>query len=248
MRYFPVCLRIADRPCIVIGGGRVGERKALALLEHGARVTVISPELTGELSALQRQGRVAWLAREYAEGDLVGAFLVIAATDDPLVQERIHAEAEAGNILLNVADVPRWCNFILPATVRQGDLSLAISTSGRSPALASRLRRELEGWFGPEYAVLLEILGGLREQVLAGGRPHVENKEILGRLAEPRLAVWIKEGRWDSVAGHIRDVLGPDAPLGSLAAARAAYEDLCRRSPGKTVSGPDGETMTGAAL
>jgi precorrin-2 dehydrogenase/sirohydrochlorin ferrochelatase len=230
MHYFPVCLRIAGRRCIVIGGGRVGERKALALLEYGAQVTVISPELTGELVALQRQGRLAWLARGYEEGDLAAAFLVIAATDDPLVQERVHAEAEVGNILLNVADVPRWCNFILPATVRQGDLSLAISTSGRSPALASRLRRELEGWFGPEYAVLLDILGGLREQVLAGGRPHPENKEILGRLAEPQLAVWIREGHWDRIAGHIREVLGPEAPLDGLAAARAAYRPVEKRA------------------
>jgi len=230
MRYFPICLRIAGRRCIVIGGGRVGERKALGLLEYGALVTVISPELTAELAALQRQGRLVWLARGYEEGDLAGAFLVIAATDDPLVQERVHAEAEAGNILLNVADVPRWCNFILPATVRRGDLSLAISTAGRSPALASRLRRDLEGWFGPEYAVLLDILGGLREQVLAGGRPHHENKEILGRLAEPQLAVWIREGHWDRVAGHIREVLGPEAPLDGLAAARGAYQELCREA------------------
>ena len=223
-QYFPVCLKIAGRQCVVIGGGRVGERKVQGLLAHGAVVKVISPELSEPLAALLRTGAIDWLDRLYQEGDLAGAFLVIAATDDPLAQERIHAEAEARNILLNVADVPKWCNFILPATARRGDLSISVSTAGKSPALASALRQALEVQFGPEYGVLVEILGSLRDTVLAEGRPHLENKAVFARLADPEMAAWIKDGLWHKLAGHIQEVLGPDAPLACLERARQTYE------------------------
>jgi precorrin-2 dehydrogenase/sirohydrochlorin ferrochelatase len=225
-QYFPVCLKIAGRQCLVIGGGRVGERKVQGLLAHGAKVKVISPELSEPLSALRREGAIDWLDRLYREGDLAGAFLVIAATDDPLAQERIHAEAEALNLLLNVADVPKWCNFILPATARRGDLSISVSTAGKSPALASILRQELEAQFGPEYGVLVNILGSLRETVLAKGRPHAENKVLFARLADPEMAGWIKDGLWEKLAHHIQEVLGPDVPLDCLEAARQEYQQL----------------------
>ena len=223
-QYFPVCLKIAGRQCLVIGGGRVGERKVKGLLAHGALVRVISPELSEPLSALLRAGTIDWLARLYQEGDLAGAFLVIAATDDPAVQERVHAEAEARNILLNVADVPKWCNFILPATARRGDLAISVSTAGKSPALASTLRQALEVQFGPEYGVLVDILGALRDTVLASGKPHAENKLIFARLADPEMAVWIKDGLWHKLAVHIQEVLGPEVSLACLESAREAYQ------------------------
>lgn len=225
-QYFPVCLKIVGRQCLVIGGGRVGERKVKGLLAHGAEVKVISPELSEALSVLLQAGTIDWLPRLYQDGDLAGAFLVIAATDDPAVQERVHAEAEARNILLNVADVPKWCNFILPATARRGDLSISVSTAGKSPALASTLRQALEVQFGPEYGVLVDILGALRDTVLASGRPHAENKVIFARLADPEMARWIKEGLWQKLAHHIQDVLGPDVPLGCLEAARQEYQQF----------------------
>ncbi|MFZ5776024.1 MAG: precorrin-2 dehydrogenase/sirohydrochlorin ferrochelatase family protein [Thermodesulfobacteriota bacterium] len=223
--YFPICLSIAGRRCIVIGGGRVGERKALALLAHGAKVRVISPELSRCLAALAEAGQVEWLARAYQPGDLADAFLVIAATDDTAVQEAVHAEAEAANLLLNVADVPKWCNFILPATARRGDLAISVSTAGKSPALAKQLRQELEGRFGPEYAAVLEILGALREVVLAEGRPHAENKKRFARLADPAMAAWIKAGQWEKVRGHLRAVLGPEAPLACVETVRERYSN-----------------------
>lgn len=225
-QYFPVCLKIAGRQCLVIGGGRVGERKVQGLLGHGALVTVVSPELSETLAALHRSGTIDWLPRLYQEGDLAGVFLVIAATDDPGAQERIHAEAEARNILLNVADVPKWCNFILPATARRGDLSLSVSTAGKSPALASTLRQALEVQFGPEYGALVNILGALRDTVLASGRPHAENKLIFARLANPEMAVWIKEGLWQKLAEHIQKILGPDAPLECLETAKEEYQQF----------------------
>jgi precorrin-2 dehydrogenase/sirohydrochlorin ferrochelatase len=225
-QYFPVCLKIAGRQCLVIGGGRVGERKVKGLLAHGALITVVSPELNEALSSLLRDGAIQWRNRSYQEGDLAGAFLVIAATDDPAVQERVHAEAEARNILLNVADVPKWCNFILPATARRGDLSISVSTAGKSPALASAMRQALELQFGPEYGVLVNILGSLRDSVLASGRPHAENKAIFARLADPEMASWIKQGLWQKLASHIQEILGPDVPPGCLEAARKEYQQL----------------------
>ncbi|MFP3982558.1 MAG: bifunctional precorrin-2 dehydrogenase/sirohydrochlorin ferrochelatase, partial [Desulfurivibrionaceae bacterium] len=162
MSYFPVCLDLNNRPCLVIGGGRVAARKAKQLLACGAEVSVISPELDSELAVLADAGQINWQQRFYKKGDLVRAFLVIAATDDPAVQSAVYAEAEDVGVLLNVADAPQWCNFILPATVRRGDLAVSISTSGRSPALAKKLREDLEEQFGNEYDLLLRLLGSLR--------------------------------------------------------------------------------------
>ena len=221
MNYYPICLDITDRHCIVIGGGKVAARKAQGLLDHQARVTIISPELGAESAALNAADQLIWLNRPYQEGDLQGAFLVIAATDDPKVQERIHAEAEENNILLNVADVPKWCNFILPATVRRGDLSLSISTGGKSPAMAKRMRREMEKQFGPEYEILLETLGALRPLVLDLQLPHADNKRIFEQLLHDDMVIWIRANQWDKVFNHFQNILGDQVPLDSLAAIQA---------------------------
>ncbi|MDH4321294.1 MAG: bifunctional precorrin-2 dehydrogenase/sirohydrochlorin ferrochelatase [Desulfobulbaceae bacterium] len=221
MNYYPICLDITGRRCIVIGGGKVAARKAQGLLDHNAAVTMISPELGEESAALHAAGRLTWCDRPYQEGDLAGAFLVIAATDDPEVQERIHAEAEAGNILLNVADVPKWCNFILPATVRRGDFSLSISTGGKSPALAKRMREAMEAQFGPEYDILLQALGALRPLVLSLNRPHRENKKIFAQLLHDDMVLWIRDNRWEEVVAHFRKVLGEQVPLDCLAGIQA---------------------------
>ncbi|MDH3394011.1 MAG: bifunctional precorrin-2 dehydrogenase/sirohydrochlorin ferrochelatase [Desulfobulbaceae bacterium] len=217
MNYYPICLDITNRHCIVIGGGKVAARKAQGLLDHQARVTMISPELGAESTALHAAKLLTWINRPYQSGDLAGAFLVIAATDDPDVQERIHAEAEQNNILLNVADVPKWCNFILPATVRRGDFSLTISTGGKSPALAKRMRQKMEEQFGPEYEILLETLGALRPLVLNLNRPHSENKKTFEQLLHDDMVLWIRDNRWDKVLDHFRKVLGEQVPLDCLA-------------------------------
>lgn len=220
MAYFPVSLQLADKPCVVVGGGEVAGRKAASLTACGALLTVISPELCPELAREAAVGRLTWIAREYRPGDLVGFFLVIAATDDPAVQERIHQEAVAHNLLLNVADVPKWCNVILPAVVRRGELTVAISTGGRSPALARRLRRQLENEFGREYEVLLELLGGLRGLILERGHDHQANREIFQQLIEPDLAAWIREGAWERLAEHVSRLVPEAAALAWVARAR----------------------------
>lgn len=213
MAFFPICLDIADRHCVVIGGGKVAERKVAGLLECGAAVTVVSPELTESLRCLSDRSEMNWVARPYQPGDLAGAFLVIAATDDPVVQEAVHNEAEQGNLLLNVADVPKWCNFILPATTRQGELTIAVSTAGKSPALARRLREEFDREFGVEYAVLVELLGELRQVVLGRGFDHQQNKELFQRLVEVDLAAWLRAGEWQRVRDHVRRLLADEAAL-----------------------------------
>jgi precorrin-2 dehydrogenase/sirohydrochlorin ferrochelatase len=213
MSYYPVSLDLKDRFCIVIGGGKVAERKVRGLLACEAAVQVISPRLTSGLADLFRAGLLTWQERDYRSGDLSGAFLVIAATDNEQVQQRTYEEAEERNILINVADVPGRCNFILPATVRQGDLTVSVSTGGKSPALAKRLRQELEKSIGPEYKIIADILGNLRGAILARGRPQAENEAMFNRLLHRDMPRWVQERDWDRVERHIRTVLGGDISI-----------------------------------
>ncbi len=216
MAYFPINVELSNRPCTVIGGGRVALRKVKSLLACDATVTLISPAATPELEMLATQGLLTWHQRGYRAGDLTGSFLVIAATDDETVQEQVHQEAEQNNQLLNVADVPKWCNFILPATLRQGDLAISISTAGKSPVLAKRLRQELEKSFGPEYNLALELMGALRPLVLARGLPHKENKIIFEQLLHPDLITLLGKGEWQTIRNHIQTVLGAEVDLSCL--------------------------------
>lgn len=208
MSYFPICLDLAGRPCVVVGGGRVAERKIRGLLDCGATVTVISPELTPGLHGLAQDGGITWRQQCYAEGDLAGAFMVISATDDRPTQEKVYEEAQQRSLLLNVADVPELCNFILPAVVRRGELIVAVSTGGRSPALARRLRRELECRFGPEYGVLVDIMGALRPFVLAVSSDCSANKELFTQLLHDDILVWVREGCRQEMEAHFAAVLG----------------------------------------
>jgi siroheme synthase-like protein len=163
--YYPICLDLRDRPCVVIGGGSVAARKVAGLLECSARVTVVAPALAPALEALAQQGHLTAHRRPYAEGDLAGAVLAIAATDAREVNARVAAEAQARGIWLNAADDPENCDFILPAVVRRGDLQIAISTGGRSPALARRVREDLEQRLPAEYADLLPLLADVRAEL-----------------------------------------------------------------------------------
>lgn len=216
MQYFPISLDINNRSCIVIGGGRVAARKVRSLLASGGEVTVISPVLDPELTALAHDGSINWRKRGYEKGDLARAFLVIAATDDVTVQEAVYHEAEENNVLLNVADVPKWCNFILPATVRRGELTLSVSTAGRSPALARRLRQELEEQYDSAYDILIRILGRLRPIVLDRGFEHSQNKIIFENLLHRDMIDWIRQKNLSRLNQHIRSILGMDISFDDL--------------------------------
>lgn len=208
MLYFPICLDLSGKTCIVIGGGQVAERKILSLLECGARITVVSPELTDEVAELATTGRINLLRRLYRDGDLQGSFLTIAATDDPTVQQAVQEEAERHNLLLNVADVPDRCNFILPATMRRGDLAICVSTGGKSPALARQIKKELEDRFDPAYAIYNDLLGAARPFVLQQSHNHQENKKIFNRLLHREMINWIQLGQWDKIKNHFAKILG----------------------------------------
>lgn len=167
MKTYPVFLvKLADSRCVVVGGGQVAARKVTALRQASAQVVVISPIVCKPLQKLAAQGHIHVVDRDYRWGDLEEAFLVVAATDDPDVNRQVWEEARARGLLVNVVDDPDHCNFIAPSVVRRGPLTLAISTSGRCPALSRHLRRRLEREFGPAYAGYVELLGDLRDKVV----------------------------------------------------------------------------------
>lgn len=192
--YYPVFLKLKDKLCVVIGGGKVAERKVLSLLEAGAKVKVISPDLTPKLKSLYEKGNFFWEERPYKRGDLTGAFLVVAATNDPLVQEEVFKEAEDKNIPCNIVDRPEYCTFIVPSTIRRGDLVIAISTSGVSPAVARRLREILETVYGKEYTLYLKLMRKLREKILKTDIPPKEKEEKLQKFALSALPIYLKYG------------------------------------------------------
>lgn len=164
---YPVALELADRRCVVVGGGTVGAHKAQGLLDAGADVVMIAEEVTPAIEELAGAGALALLRRPYVEGDLEGAFLAIAATDDPGVNAAVYAEGERRRVLVNSVDDPPHCHFSVPSIVRRGDLVLAISTGGRAPALSKRLRNVLSAQFGPDLEKVVDLLGEVREQALA---------------------------------------------------------------------------------
>jgi precorrin-2 dehydrogenase len=170
LRGYPVNLLVADRRCVVVGGGRIAARKVDALLEAGARVHVVARELGDELRALRDAGRVTVDEREFAPGDLDGAWLATAATDSPAVNGAVFAAGEERRIWVNAADDPEHCSFTLMSVVRQGDVVVTIGTDGRSPALAAWLKQRLAAELGPEYRTLLELLSEEREAMRASGR------------------------------------------------------------------------------
>lgn len=174
-QYYPVFLNISGRRCIVVGGGQVARRKIGTLLEHGANITVISPELCPELDQLAENGEIEVRQQGYREGDLAGAFVVIAATDDGAINQLVVREARERGILINVVDDADNSDFIAPSVVRRGDITIAISTAGRSPALARKLRTKVEEDFSDEYASLVNLVGEVRSEVRQRGIP-VDNE------------------------------------------------------------------------
>jgi siroheme synthase-like protein len=167
---FPLFVELAGRPVVVLGGGAVAERKVESLLEAGAVVTVVSPSLTPTLTGLARSGRMAHIGRGYAAGDLAGASLAFAATDDGAINAAVAEEGRARGVWVNAADDPAHCDAILPAVVRRGALTIAVGTGGASPALARAVRERLELALPEAYGALAEIAGGVRSELRATGR------------------------------------------------------------------------------
>ncbi len=176
---YPLFIDIKNRLTIVIGGGQVSERKVLALLEREAKVRVISPDCTKGLQELADNGQIETARRCYQPGDLTGAWLVIASSDDQEVNRQVFAEANQQHIFCNVVDVPELCTFHVPSVVQQGELQIAASTGGSSPAMAKRIRKELQQKYGPHYATFLEVMKDLREHVKAKYPDHQPTRAMI---------------------------------------------------------------------
>ncbi|MDY6917284.1 MAG: bifunctional precorrin-2 dehydrogenase/sirohydrochlorin ferrochelatase [Chloroflexota bacterium] len=194
--YYPVTLYVQGKRCVVIGGGEVAFRKAQALLQHGALVEVISPGLCPELSRLAATGAVRAVPREYRAGDLDGAFVAVAATDDAGTNSRVAAEATERRVLVNVADTPALCSFIMPSCLRRGPVTVAVSTGGKSPALARRIRTELERSLTTEYGSLASLVEQVRSELKERG--IVLPGEAWQRALDlDVLLEMLRQGRWD---------------------------------------------------
>jgi len=186
--YFPAFLDLRRRRCLVVGGGEIGERKTHALLDCGARVTIVSPSVTQRLAALAASGRLVHRARPFRRSDPRGCALAVAATGDPRVDRVVAAAARRWRTLVNVVDRPQHCDFIVPAVLRRGELQIAVSTGGRSPAIAREIRRRLERFFGPEYGELISRAGEARNRARATARTSAERIEAGERVARLVLA------------------------------------------------------------
>ncbi len=214
MQYYPAYLDLRGRPCVVIGGGEIAARKVASLLEAGARVTVVSPTLADALRESADTHEIVHHCRAYRRGDLAGAWLAYAATDDEGVHAAIAAEATEARVFLNVVDRPRFCGFIVPAVVHRDPVTVAVSTGGASPALAKRLARELEGTIGPEWGMTARVLGALRVR-LADGDVAMRSR-IFSKLADTPLLHAIRA----------RDAARVDALLSEHVGMRTTLADL----------------------
>jgi siroheme synthase-like protein len=200
MSLFPIFVKLQGRLVVVVGGGEIASGKIDGLLRAGARVRVIAPEVHNSFAELIRNRRIEWVPRKFQAGDLSGATLIIAATSAPGVNASVFRQAETCGILCNAVDDIENCHFYYGSIVQRGDLQIAISTNGKSPALAQRLRQELEQQFGPEYEVWLEWLGAARELLRAADGGGTErNKQMLHHLAsKPMYERFVKESRKQS--------------------------------------------------
>jgi len=187
MSLFPMFLKLQDRPCLVVGAGAIGEGKAQSLLEAGALVCVVAPRATQRLQELAATGAINWLRRKFTPADLDGKSLVIAATSTPSVNELVFSESQKRQVLCNAVDDPPHCDFFYGAVVRRGDLQIAISTNGKSPAFAQRLRELLEQQFGPEFAEKVDKLGAAREKLFRSRMDPARRKQLLHKIARQQI-------------------------------------------------------------
>jgi precorrin-2 dehydrogenase/sirohydrochlorin ferrochelatase len=178
-KLFPMFLKLSNRPCLVVGAGVIAESKIASLLEADGQVRVVAPQATTQVRTWAQTNTLDWLQRPFEPSDLDGMFLVIAATASTELHERIFEEAARRAVLCNIVDVPPLCDFYYPSVVQRGMLQIAISTAGQSPALAQRLRKQLEDQFGPEYAEWLAHLGEARDKLHAADMDPDERKRLL---------------------------------------------------------------------
>ena len=209
MKYYPVFLDILGKKCVVIGGGEVAARKVNRLLNCGAKVFVVSPKLTPELITLKAQNAIEYIAADYNIQYIGGAALIIGATDDEKTNALISSDARSFRIPVNIVDDPQKCDFILPSVVERGDLTIAIGTGGKSPALARHVRKELEAKYGVEYGILLKILGGLRRQI----KNSSTGKTWFDSLIASGILDLIAAADWEKVKRTVKEITGEEVAI-----------------------------------
>ena len=206
-RYYPIYLDIRDKKCVVVGGGDVAYRKAVSLKEAGAQVVVISPDFSKDF--LKEEG-ITMLRQKYEERCLEGATLIIAATSDKEINQRVWEEARRHGLLVNVVDQPELCNFIVPSVVNRGELQISISTGGASPAFARRLRQELENHFGPEYGEFVELLSKMRSEARSQISDGTKRQKLMERLASPDMLDMIRTKGTRETEKEMRKIIGEE--------------------------------------
>ncbi len=209
MGYYPILLELEGKTALVVGGGSVAQRKIEGLLQCGASINIICRKLSHRLKELVDAKTIRHLGNEFRNEHMEGAFLVIAATDDKLLNQEVSKIARESGILVNAVDQPLDCNFILPSVVRRGDLLIGISTSGNSPALAKKIRQDLEKRFGQEYAAFLRLMGHLRKKVLSRGLPQEENGLIFQRIIDSGVLEALSRDDWKDVESILMGII-PD--------------------------------------
>jgi len=191
--FYPLFIELRNKPVLVVGGGPIAERKVESLLQAEASVTIVAPDVSPPLKKLASSGTIRILQRKFEEADLEDALLVISATDDTETQERVAALARAHGVLVNTVDQPRLCDFIVPAVVRRGDVIVAISTSGKSPALAAALKAKVENVVTTDAGRAANVLGAIRNEVHARFTDPARRKEVFERIVASGILDWISE-------------------------------------------------------
>ncbi len=202
--YYPIFIDVENRDVLIIGGGAVCARKAETMMRYGARVTIVAPEVIDEISGWANDGRIKLTRKEYDEADLEGASIVIASTDDACINGRIARDCRRRKIPVNVVDVTHLCEFIVPAIVQQGSIQLAVSTGGKSPALARTLKENLQKFVGPEYAELNDLLGTLRPAAKKVLPTDADRKRFFDGILARGVLDMLRDGRrreaYDTIA------------------------------------------------
>jgi len=209
LKYYPVFLNIAGKKCVVVGGGEVAARKVKRLLDCGGQIYVISPTLTAELAELKAKNLIIHVAGDYNDLSIEDAALIIGATDDEITNAAVARDARGRGIPVNIVDDPQKCDFILPSVLERGDLTLAIGTGGKSPALARHLREELEARYGEEYGILLNILGDLRRQMKNASSGNAWFDTLLaGGILD-----LIRAHNWEKIKELVKTVTGVEVAI-----------------------------------
>lgn len=204
---YPMYMELANKKCVVVGGGRVAQRKVEGLLSTGAQIQLVSPEARQELQELAEEEVLGWERREFQPGDLEGAFLVLAATDREEVNRQVAEEARQRGVLVNVADQSDLCDFLVPSVVRRGDLTIAISTKGASPALSKHLRLQLERTFGLEYETYLVFLAKWREDLKERVESQAKREEILKAVIRSDCLELIRRSAFDKAHARVEQII-----------------------------------------